>query len=254
MPSSRSGFAPVPSATASSMAATFPRTNRAVSSRAAPSSASALARRRCDRTSPSIREDATDSDRSRRRARTSRLASQGGSRFNASTARSAADTEAATSEGTESCSFAIGSGTNARYRKDIRSGLPPGTAGSAGQERVSKRLIGKETSPRAIVSQGLAENMDQGQAIVKVSRWLRRLHLAALVRPTGWPAMVPIGKPEAAGARRGRGISTTCAAANPGSRTPGLRTPVRDAKFTKSNTPASQPPAGLHFLCAPCWS
>jgi len=33
--------------------------------------------------------------------------------------------------------------------------------------------------------------MDVRQAIVKVSRWRRRLHGAALSRPPGWPAIAP---------------------------------------------------------------
>src|SRR3954464_12331160 len=82
--------------TACSMAATLPRTDRAVSSRVSDSAASARARRRWDRTSPSIREEATDSARSRRRASTSRLANSGGSRFRASMARSAEESTAAT--------------------------------------------------------------------------------------------------------------------------------------------------------------
>jgi hypothetical protein len=78
------------------------------------SSASARARRRWERTRPSIREDAIDSARSSRRARTSRLATRGGSRFRASTARSAVETAAATLDGSASSICAIGSGTKAR--------------------------------------------------------------------------------------------------------------------------------------------
>ncbi len=110
----RRGFAPAPRATASSMAATFPRTERAVSSREELASASARARRRWERTRPSMRDDATVSARRRRLARTSRLAIRGGSRFSASTARSALETAAATAEDRESCRPATGSGTKAR--------------------------------------------------------------------------------------------------------------------------------------------
>lgn len=70
--------------------------------------------RRCERTSPSIREDATDSAQRSRRARTSRLATRGGSRFRASTARSAEKTAATTLDGSVISRDAIGSGTNAR--------------------------------------------------------------------------------------------------------------------------------------------